>query len=74
MQLYHLFLPLSVLAITPVPGLASGQDFYVEGAVGVMEEETFSSRTLIWTQIWWVPAPDGRSRPTSLLRASTSLV
>lgn len=40
MQFYRFFLPLSFLAIAPVPGLASAQDFYVEGAVGAGTFET----------------------------------
>lgn len=40
MQLYHLFLPRSVLPITPDPGLASAQEFYAEGAIGAGTFET----------------------------------
>ena len=42
MQLRTFFLPASVLATTAALSPAIAQDFYVEGAVGAMEETTYS--------------------------------
>ena len=43
MQLRTFFLPVSVLATTAALSPAIAQDFYVEGAVGAMEETTYIS-------------------------------
>lgn len=42
MQLHPFFLPISLAAVTATLSPANAQDFYVEGAVGVIEETTFA--------------------------------
>ena len=63
MQLKPFFLPISVAAMAATLAQANAQDFYVEGAVGAMEETTYSlsnsnlDTTVIGGRLGWEVTP-----------------